>query len=478
MKREILSTEKWSEGGVETIKYGFIKFAHKLYPPTAPFPDLVELVVRPPTLVLDERVSVDEAGSRRKWKSFEHYKMVQDDPSSGGPAAHDSAHVSGYTDYRGGHRGHYGSSVYGVKLGTGKPGNYYAPYGLPSWRESTAVDIGFTPLPAQLVYLQQAALNAIMPRIKSEFSVLNAVYELKDFKHLVLTARRTLARVGQLGLGRVFLSSLKNVAAFARKPTLRSLAGLAAGTYLQWKFAIAPLISDINATWRAVSTVESKLRKLLDGVEKVRVGHFSVAYPEYVNDTIITPGWSYQQPFGYPYAASRRFQAWGLTREIAYEPSKFHVEIEYSYCLLDLQVAHSRLFAYLDAFGINLNPAIIWNAIPYTFLLDWVVGVSRFLDGMKAGFMDPMVFIRQYLWSITRERRITGRVRYLTLGATTPGGQEYGLPVCVEQSYRRETQMPSKSSFLQTSGLTPTELSLGTALLVSRRSRRKYRLNR
>jgi hypothetical protein len=34
----------------------------------------------------------------------------------------------------------------------------------------------------------------------------------------------------------------------------------------------------------------------------------------------------------------------------------------------------------LDAFGVRLDPSIIWNAIPYTFLIDWIADVSGFLQ--------------------------------------------------------------------------------------------------
>lgn len=476
MKRETESRSSYRLGKRVTVVYKPVRFGPTGNPPVSAATDDPYVYNQPSQLMVEEKRSVVEGGQKWKWKPFEHYKMVIDSVPI--PANHDATYLNtDLNDYRGGMRATYDHSSFGVRLGSGTVGQYYPPLGvLPDWRTAAISDEGFVPKPVRLAELQQAALSAIMPRIKAEFSVLNAVYELKDFKHLTLSAKETLVKFHKLGIASAVAGTLRAVGTAVRRPTLSSLSRLMASSYLQWKFAVAPLISDIQSTWAAISNTEKKLRKLLDGAEKVRIGHFSVSFKEYDNDVVIDgPAINEFRDTGV--SGSRRIWAMS-TREIAYQPSKFHVEIEYSYVFLDLQVAHSRLLAYLDAFGVNINPAIIWNAIPFTFLLDWVIGVSRFLDSLKAGWMDPVVFIHQYLWSITRERRITGRVRYPVFGSYVSNGQEYGLPVCVETAYRRETSMPEKSSFINTSGLSPVELRLGAALVVARRARRKYRFSR
>jgi hypothetical protein len=476
MKHATESRSLYSLGKRVTVVYKPVRFGPTGNPPVSAATDDPYAYNQPAQLLVEEKRRVVEGGQKWKWKPFEHYKYVLD--AAPIPANHDTTYLNtDLSDYRGGMRATYDHSWYGVRLGSGTVGQYNPSIGVvPDWRTTVSTDEGFIPKPAKLVELEQAALEAIMPKIKAEFSVLNAVYELKDFKHLTLSAMKVLAAFRKLPFKSAVTSTLKLTGFLVKDPTKQSLSRLVAGGYLQWKFAVAPLISDIQATWLAVSNTEKKLRKLLDGAEKVRIGHFSVSFKEYENGAVIDgPAINEFRDTGV--SGSRKVWAY-TTREVAYQPSKFHVEIEYSYVFLDLQVAHSRLLAYLDAFGVNINPAIIWNAIPYTFLLDWVIGVSRFLGSLKAGWMDPVVFIHQYLWSITRERRITGRVRYPVFGSYVSNGQEYGLPVCVETAYRRETRMPEKSSFLTTSGLSPVELSLGAALVVTRRARRKYRFSR
>jgi len=477
MKHVTNRRDKWSGGGKSDKVY------RAMPSKTEPAPGnglRVQFdVVEPPNLVLDEIVSEDVEGPRSRWKRFEHYKMVQEQSRRTQYAFHDTtAYNSDPLDYSGGLRGRYESTVFGVTVGSLLPGTYYAPHGLPSMHDSAAEDPGFVPVPVLLDSLTADALRVIMPQIKSELSVLNAVYELKDFKHLVLRADKVLKQIASMGLPKVFKGTLKelaNVFSKAResKPFKHRIAGSAASIYLQWKFAVAPLIQDIQSTWAAVSKTEEILRRFLNNAEKRRIGHFSKTYREYDDYDIVEPPSARERP--QPNAGILYAFLSGWTRYVSHSASKFHVEVEYSYYLPHLVAAHARLFAYLDRFGLNLNPAIIWNAIPYTFLLDWVVGVSRFLDGLKIGFTDPVVCIHQYLWSITRERKIAGTVSYPSFGSMTPVYQKYGLPYCVETAYRRETRMPVKSLFVSTSGLSPVEISLGAALLVSRRARKRSR---
>jgi len=476
MKTEVKSRDRITDGRWVIIPFQRVA-GGAMYPPDlyegGDFKHFIS-----PQRVEEEVCTVEVPGPRSQWKPFQHYKMVLAEVQGSGMAWDTTYWKADLNDWSYGHRGIVPTVLFGVRLNSGL--RMYEPReGVVSWRDSIITDPGFVPLPADLELLQQRALSAIMPRIKSEFSVLNAVYELKDFKHLALTAKSAIVRVSRLGLDKVLLSTLRKVGkAFTTRPTLSGLARTAAGTYLEWKFAIAPLLQDIAATWQAVSNTEKKLRKLLDNAEKVRIGHFSWEYVEYTDVTITGSPyvWSALQPASPDYNRPLGSCSGQVVRDVGYKPSKFHQEIEYSYYYLDLQIAHSRLLAYLDAFGIQLNPAIIWNAIPFTFILDWVVGVSRFLDSLKAGWMDPVVIIHQCLWSITRERRISGRVKYSEFGGYATNGHWYSLPECTETAYRREVIMPSKSSLLTMSGLSATELSLGTALLVSRRARRKRRL--
>jgi hypothetical protein len=152
-------------------------------------------------------------------------------------------------------------------------------------------------------------------------------------------------------------------------------------------------------------------------------------------------------------------------RRVVLEPIKFHVEWQYSYYYTDFQKQNAALFAALDELGINLNPAIIWNAIPWSFALDWIVGLGKALDQFKQANMEPVVCIHRALWSVSRTRSIYIEVDTDTSQKGVPAGKS------VETAYRRSRYFPSEYSSIQTSGINLSEASLITALVSTRRPR-------
>lgn len=52
----------------------------------------------------------------------------------------------------------------------------------------------------------------------------------------------------------------------------------------------------------------------------------------------------------------------------------------------------------LDSLGFELNPAIVWNAIPFSFVIDWLVNVGSYLDRFKVDTLElPVEIVDTYL---------------------------------------------------------------------------------
>jgi hypothetical protein len=147
--------------------------------------------------------------------------------------------------------------------------------------------------------------------------------------------------------------------------------------------------------------------------------------------------------------------------------------LEYSTYYTAYQREYAHGLALCDALGVNLDPSIIWNAIPWSFVLDWVANVGEYLSRFKTGFMDPTINIHQYCWSVKRERDI-----FVSYESTLPGigANSTQYPAVNETAYRREVDFPSASSIL-TSGLSLNELSLAAALVLSRRPKHRSSLS-
>lgn len=348
-----------------------------------------------------------------------------------------------------------------------------------------ASDGSFVPPPDQIESLKLRSLRSMLPGIKSELSALNSLYELKDIVSLKRSAQLILSSVKRL-LGRYgmrYASASFN--ACKRMSTKGLVTKTVADGYLQWMFNLRPLISDITGIYQAVATHERRINDLVNRSGKLQTCRFSCDLKEELlgSDT----GWSANynlpevrsdpnSPFGV--AAPRMSVA--HRRKVVPEVAKFHATMQYNFTFSAFQVEHARLLGFLDMLGINLNPAIIWNALPWSFIVDWVFGIGRFLDSMKISNMEPKINVLQYCWSVKRSRKIYVTSRICSKIYNSDWGDEmsplvhYTHPVVCETAYRREAGLPSVSSFT-TSGLSLTELSLGAALLITRRRSRKRR---
>jgi hypothetical protein len=349
-------------------------------------------------------------------------------------------------------------------------GNYVPEKGLPELVLRDTEDGEFIPYPSDIAGLTEAALNSMLPRIRSELSGVNSLIELADFKHFPATLARMSEVVGKTLSGQ--FGHLRDL--YKAYGTLGNIGKEVGGNFLQWKFFLAPFISDVQAVMRALQSTHNRVMRLLVGSEKEQHRHYSRVFKEF--DSV--------DPTQF---AGNVFHGPDITRVevrrvVTSFPSEFHAEIEYTYRYSQFQVEFAQLLGLLDAFGINLNPATIWRAIPFSFIIDWVISVGLWLDRLKLRNMEPAINIRRYCWSVKRSRRIDCSIsrysaNYPVNSAAYAPNYSTPLPTVSEVSYGRWTTLPDRTS-ISTSSLDSEEFRLGTALLLSRgrfRTRRDAR---
>jgi len=308
----------------------------------------------------------------------------------------------------------------------------------------------------------------MLPTIRAELSSINSTIELKDFKSLKGTLRN-LDKLpkGLLRKGRY----IKDIA---------QLLKVAADVYLQAKFNILPLLSDVNGIYHALAKTEKRINALVSRAGKLQSKHFRCPLYD-MRPTQETEGpralFAYRLGINDGDLVSGAF---GVNERTTYVESSFHAQLQFNYYYSAYQLEHARVLALMDAFGVNLNPQIIWNAIPWSFVIDWLVDVGQWLGSTRIGNMDPKINIMQFLWSTRRSRRIVvttkvsgGKLYYAGYDPLGPSYPPEGIthPVVTETAYRRDSGLPPVS-LLTTSGLSPTEFSLGAALAITRRRHR------
>jgi hypothetical protein len=130
----------------------------------------------------------------------------------------------------------------------------------------------------------------------------------------------------------------------------------------------------------------------------------------------------------------------------------------------------------LDLLGLNLDPAIIWNAIPYSFVVDWFVNVGDYLHSLRIDAYKVELLMSDYCHSVR-----TGLVvRTYATGHTPIIDPENPLNLtsketrvlideAVYRAYGRVRFKPSSTNVqLKLNSLTPLHFALGAALIAAR----------
>jgi len=226
--------------------------------------------------------------------------------------------------------------------------------------------------------------------------------------------------------------------------------------------------------YEGIRGARKQVEDLLKGADKIHRHHFVASlhqqYPDIKNYSTVwgIPGGG-SAPFWRP-AFIGLSQAWRDTR---YFKRQFHAEIQYRYYYPGFSSVHAHLNGMLDVLGVNLNPQIIWNAIPWSFVIDWLLSVGQWYGQFRRPATNLKVVILQYLWSVDIDRIsiVTRRANYNTTGF--PGGNTSIAVSCREQSYARVATIPDVMASVRRRNLNSNEFILAGALAVTRRKRRK-----
>lgn len=419
-------------------------------------------------------LSSDKVKSNRKqnvWHSFEHFKSVSEIPRFANVLPVYATKLDGNL-YRAYDRSLY-SQCYQCDnpefinaLPFGEAGKF--DQGLPLFVDESR-DGDFVVPPDNLNALNQRALAGMLPVIRAELSLLNSLVELKDVKTIAKSAR----------LVRSAIAGTAAAAFRKRSLPISELIRTVADLKLQYAFNIRPLLSDIAGIRTSLALLEKRVNRLVSRAGALQSRHYAFKWKEFTdsvdevaNPSGYDPWYWWSSNASPPVWPTQRYQQY---RDVRYDSSTFHGQIQYNYNYTDYQLAHAQELALLDSFGANYNPQVIWNAIPWSFVIDWVSRVGDFLDQFKVSHMNPRINIQRYLWSVRRSRTISVRRGVINSPpfldtVQVPRGHMYHYPVVKQTAYKRVVQQP-ESSWINSSGLSQDEITLASALVLSRRRR-------
>jgi len=348
--------------------------------------------------------------------------------------------------------------------------SYFGPYTDPfTGINVIAQDDGFNgkfvlPAPNHLE-LQEGSIRALLPRIRPGLSSLNDLIETKDFKSLPVTLKKI---VKFIYFAKRFNSLIKGKGIKAGKRTisdlLREVRKVAPDAFLQWKFNISPTYTDVAAAVTAANDFGKRVEKILAEEGQLKVVHYMKYLDDkYPNSDEYTVDNSMQYLYG-----ARRFR-----RQVQYTSRPvFRAHMRYSYKFTKYQRRHAFALGLLDSIGAGgVRPSVIWNAIPWSFVVDWTIGISNWLkSNLDAGAFDPVTSIQSYTYSYSLVRKITSYTNLCRADSPFAPGSDVVASVVCENGYLRvPVRHIDITSSLTLSGISFNEFILSAALGLSRK---------
>ena len=229
----------------------------------------------------------------------------------------------------------------------------------------------------------------MQPRFEGEVSMLNFIFELKDFRDLAKASLKLRSLSSISTEMRKFKQKLRRIdsklmsktspvdTCFKVGSSALSAAKVGAQARLINEFALKPLISDwaniLAQSGEIVRNVQKEFQK--KGLSD-QVRHYSETYYKTNTASHSTNAW----------------YGWGTK-----DKSVFTATLEYHY---DYSM-RSDSDAFLKYWGLKVTPEVIWNAIPFSFLADYFLKIGKSIHAMKT---DPNVSLlkTQYCESILR----------------------------------------------------------------------------
>lgn len=318
--------------------------------------------------------------------------------------------------------------------------------------------------------------DKIRPQIEPKINLLVFLAELDELPKL---AKSLLGKIHSLNYAGDELLELihgSNGLKVCAKSNLKALAEVTftrrkvAANWLELNFALLPLANDLIGLINACTGLADKLASLRKGEGKIHHVHASVtenANPE--KERLMGASCTYCGS-NCTYSAITSSER-GAYLDVQYPggvETRVTCTIRYRYSLPEwVDTFIGRVDALLQALGCSLSPAVLWELIPFSFVIDWILPVGSLLARAR---LDPFP-VKTEILDFCASKRVT--TSFLLSGrGSCPVSPEQTITQGRVVGYTRSTDhgiLSSTPSFRRPGWY---QLSLSAALLQSLWKRR------
>lgn len=269
--------------------------------------------------------------------------------------------------------------------------------------------------------LNSEAFEKMRPSLETGVSLTNFLWEISDVKRLIPLFTRWSGLTKKVAEG-----------------------------HLSYNFGIKPFIKDVKTLYRALTEFRQRLADFRDRQGKVQRHHFR---KEYRRETF-TQGESDSFVYG--------------NRLVTYVEriGVFHATMVYTYTCPELDQEYGELKALCDMVGLRLGPSQIWEAIPFSFVVDWFFRVQDMLKRNEQPLLGVDLDVIDYGYSYKEVEKVTKVFEFMPVcGSSTV--LKHVASVGESKTYVRRRSLPESGGFFINRGnYGPHQLALSASLLV------------
>lgn len=256
--------------------------------------------------------------------------------------------------------------------------------------------------------LAREATTEFLPKMDTGFSAPLFLAELVELKALW----KNIARLWEIRMGLT--------------PNSRDVAD----QYLGYQFGIAPLIDDIKKIVQKFKSANAAVLDFLENENKRMTLHFE----KKLEPTAFQPSsWFEPTPIEVLLYHTNPSGDWYFARDIIpvgftlhgeyrreVTDLEYHATMDFSYHLPDYSPAIKAFLASLDHWGVNFSISDVWEAIPFSFIVDWFFDVGSFLAQFDMTNLPVTVVVNDFCHSVKFKRKNEVFIEAVTPSTWTP----------------------------------------------------------
>lgn len=270
------------------------------------------------------------------------------------------------------------------------------------------------------------AYDIIRPAITSNMSLLVTLAELKDFKSLFSEPIAFTNKFVRL-VGRKRAANLTFAQILTDPDLLKFVAKTVAQGHLYTEFGLKQTIRDVTSLYSTMLSLDRTVREILS-LTGENTRHYSLPVKTVEEER-------FENLFqDYNWIIARQWKS-VFTR-------KFVVTMKYTTELVDAfgqsispyDPELVKLGAAMDKLGLNMNPAILWDIVPFSFVVDYFVGIGDWLERFKRSNLNLTFSVKDSCYSVKRTCVTEGTTR--RWNATWDGMNRFpDHPLAARESY-------------------------------------------